>query len=233
MNDTLNKKPIQEEILEEIKRRHIAMRPRWKFVLQAVMCVVGVIILILALLYLGSFIIFSLRKTGAWFVPAFGFQGWYRFVTSLPWLLVFFSIIFVAILEVLVRRYSFAYRRPIFYSVLGIVAFVIVGGFLISRTPLHGSLFKYVEKHRTPIIAPFYRGFGERRPGGIYPGTVREIRKQGFLLQDRRGVMIPILITPATRLPFDRSFLIGDLVLVLGELRGDVLEAFGIRKISE
>jgi hypothetical protein len=233
MNDSLDKKPIQERVLEEIKEGRVSMRPRWRFVLQAVMCAVGVIILILALLYLGSFILFSLRKNGVWFTPTFGFQGWYRFVSSLPWLLILFSMIFMGILEILVRRYSFAYRRPIFYSMLGIIVFVIFGGFLISRTSLHRSLFQYTETHKIPIAAPFYHGFGDRQPGGIYPGIITELRERGFLIRDRRGLEIPILITPATRLPLERSFLIGDLVLVLGELRGEIVEAFGVRKISE
>src|SRR3989344_3614541 len=112
---------IKEEVIARIKRGETIMRPRWHFVLRAMLYALGVLIAALALVYLASFIMFVLRETGLLFVPSFGFRGVGVFLFSLPWFLILLSLVFVFVLEVLVRRYAFAYRKPLLYSVFGIV----------------------------------------------------------------------------------------------------------------
>src|SRR3990167_8644737 len=129
--------PIKAKILAAIESGKVTMRPRWHFVLQATLVICGLVIVLLALLFLTSFIIFSLRNTGVWFAPSFGYRGIGVFLTSLPWLLIGLTVIFVVLLEILVKKYSFAYRQPLLYSALALVLIVTIGGVAIAQTPFN------------------------------------------------------------------------------------------------
>jgi hypothetical protein len=233
IDERSNKKSIRERVLEAVKGGDIKMKPKWHFVLRAVLGIIGACILLFAILYLASFIIFILRRTGVWFVPVFGSRGWFEFLLALPWLLILLSLAFIAVLEVFVRKYSFAYRRPMLYSVLTILFLAIVGGFVVASTPLHGRIFRYAEEHQLPFARPFYRQFGDRGFENIHPGKVTGVTQNGFTIQSRGGEALTVVVTSATRLPLGGGFEAGDFVVVFGERASNTVQAFGVRKITE
>jgi hypothetical protein len=230
-NNNKEKKELRDQVLSAIKSGHVKMRPKWHFVLRAALFATGAILLFLVLLYLVSFIIFSLRQTGVWFVPLFGSRGWFVFFRLLPWLLVLLAIIFAGILELLVRHYSFAYRKPLLYSVVGIVVIVAIGGVLTF--PLHRAPFRSARENSLPFAGPLYRGFGLQRFNDVHRGTVTAISTDGFILEDVGGETSSVMITPRTHLPLGSDFETGDLVIVFGNQSGTVVDAFGAQKITE
>jgi hypothetical protein len=125
--------PLAENILETIQKDDVRMRPKWHFILNISLLVIGTILAGLSLLYLVSFIVFILRQNGSWFMPSFGAQGWSALFISLPWILIFLALLFVIIVGFLVKKYSFAYGRPLLYSALGIIIFASVGGFYYTH----------------------------------------------------------------------------------------------------
>jgi hypothetical protein len=231
MDDIKEKKEIKESVLKAIADGRVSMRPRWHFVLTAALAATGIVILGLAILYLASFIFFVLRETGILFVPAFGASGFFAFMRALPWLLILLTIVFVAILEVLVRRFAFAYRRPLAYSVLGIVGTVLLGGFLIVQTSFHHELFVSAAHHELPIVGGFYRNFGMPHSGDdVHHGTVLTVIPGGFVIQDLPfDETDTILISPATQLPSDFTPTVGERVVIFGDESGTIIQAFGIR----
>lgn len=233
MDNETDKKPIQEKILQAIRSGRVKMRPKWRFVLHAALIVSGAILLLLALLYLVSFAVFSLRETGAWFVPAFGPRGWYAFLRAIPWFLIAVSLVFIAILETLVRRHSFAYRRPLLVSVCGIVLVVAIGSFIAGQAHFHGRFFRYAEGNRLPFAGRFYRAFGERHFRDVHAGTITALGGRGFVMEDRSGEALTVAITPRTRLPFGMDFSAGDAVVVFGERDDHTVQAFGIRRVAD
>lgn len=224
---------IRDKVLAAVRGGQVKMRPRWHFFLRAALAVAGVIIIFLSLLSIVSFIIFALQQSGVWFLPIFGLRGLRAFLVSLPWLLVAVSVVFIIILEVLVERYSFAYLRPLLYSVLGIVIFVILGGFMVARTSLHHGLFRQAEGNRLPFAGPMYREFGAPRFRNIHFGIVTEVANGSFHIRTRRGETINIIVTPETRFPLGVGIAEGDLVVVFGERDDDTVRAFGVRKVDD
>lgn len=174
-------------MLVAIRSGEAKMQPRWHFVLRTILFIVGGIIALLALLYIASFIVFVLQETGLWFAPVFGVAGWYSFFRSLPWILVALLIVFVLILALLVKRYSFVYERPTMYLLIGIVALVALGGFLIAATPFHRTLFDSARSGNLPVLGGLYRGFGMQRFGDIHRGTIVATTTGGFIIQDHGG----------------------------------------------
>lgn len=233
MEKQANGKLIRQKVMDAIASGRVVMRPRWQFVLSAVLAITGSAILLLALLFLASFILFTLRHTGLVFVPVFGSRGWYELLISLPWVLVLLLLFFIAVLEILVRRYSFAYRQPLLYSAFGIMLVALIGGVLIDRTPLHAGLFRYVEEGQIPLAERFYHRFESQRFQNVHLGTVLELTDDGFKIHDSLGDDLHIVVTPQTRLPLGFDFAEGDTVLVFGERDDDTVAALGVREISD
>lgn len=226
------KKSIREQILGAIDQGSVRMRPRWHFVLKTILAVIGGVILVLTLLYLVSFILFVLRRSGAFFAPSFGWHGWYAFLLSLPWLLIILVMFFLFILEVLVRRYAFAYRRPLLYSVATVVFFVFAGGYIVAVTSFQPRMSAFIEKRKMPIAGPMYREYGRPRSRNIHSGQIAESNREGFFLRNRREEMLTIIVTRRTRLPRGADFSAGDMVVVFGPREGDRVEAYGVQKMD-
>ncbi len=232
-----NTQTLRAEVMDAIHKGHVRMKPRWHFVLLSLLVALGSIIAILALIYVASLSVFLLRDSGVWFAPSFGLRGWFALFHALPYALLLLIILFVLILELLVRRYTFVYRKPLLVSVGGIIALIIVGGFAIAQTPFHRAMASFAHDNRLP--PPFNALYGPSmriaRPPDVYRGVIVATTSQGFTLSDPDGdVQSKVVITPRTRLPYGEDFSLGMTVLVVGDVVGtDTIQAFGVREIEE
>ncbi len=227
--------PMAGSIMEKIKKGDITMRPRWHFVVLSAFALVGVALVVATLLYVASLALFFMRDSGVWFTPALGARGWFDLLHSLPWLLILLVVLFVVLLEFLVRRYAFVYQRPLVVSILGVILVVAVGGFFIA--PFHRGLFLSA-RHNTlpsPLGMWYGRMFRAPRPNDVYHGTVVAASSSGLIVSDIDGEgTSTIIITRETRLPYGADFSPGDYVVVVGDQVGtDTMRAWGIREIEE
>jgi vacuolar-type H+-ATPase subunit I/STV1 len=231
MNNNSNKKSIQDNIRSAIENGSIKMRPRWHFILRTALLATGMVLVACTLIYIASFIIFVVHQTGVWFVPSFGLRGVEAFLTSLPWILIFIAILFIIILENLVRKYSFAYRRPLLYSAFGVIGLVTAGALIISATPLHSFFLRNAREGHLPIAGGLYRDFGMRRFHDIHPCTIIEITPNGFKALYSDNEEVNVIINAQTRLPQGEMLQVHDTVLVFGE-GSTTIYALGVRKID-
>ena len=209
------------------------MRPKWHFILRAVLFAMGIIILLLILVYLASLLVFMLQENGVWFLPVFGSRGWYEFLRSLPWILVALLMMFVGVLEVLVRRYSFAYRQPLLYSAIAIVILMLAGGGLVAGTPFHGRFSRFSEENKLPFAGDFYRSLHAQRLKNVHRGIIAGVAVDGFTMKNRHGEQLHIVVTPQTRFPLGTDLNEGDGVLVFGARNDDTVQAVGVRKLDD
>jgi len=128
------------EIIEKIKTKHIKMKPRWHFALKSVFLIALSLISLFLLLFITSFMFRSGLLT-----PLRGFA----------WMLLLFSVLFIALLEYLIKRYAISYRRPVIYSLLIIISLIFVFGIICNKTCFHDR----IEKRRLPGIERFYKEF--------------------------------------------------------------------------
>ncbi len=226
------KNELKEKLLNRIKTGEVAMRPRWHFVLKAVLAVTGILLLAIALLYLVSFMLFALRETGVVFAPAFGLRGLLFFVTASPLLLVGLVIVFVTTLEILVRKYAFGYRNSLLYSLMALILVVLLGSFAIMQTPMHDRIADLNRSGHIPMVGELYERYSEKRPEGLYVGTVMEIDDSGdeWQLETKDGV-VEVELTKQTRLPRGKDVVVGDKVMILAQpdRDNDELTAIGVR----
>jgi len=232
MNEELQKKSIKETVLDKIKAGKARMIPRWHFVLRAALAAVGFLIVAGLALYILSFAFFIVRKTGIWFLPDFGIRGIGVFLFSLPWFLVIAVIAFIIILEALVRQYSFGYRKPLLYSAIGIIVFVVAASVFVTETPFHEGLYRRAHMGELPIIGQLYRDYESPRNKDAHIGTITEMTSDGFKIQNPAGEILSVIVASDTGFPAGLDFQKGDQVLVLGSRDGDIVKAVGVRRID-
>lgn len=223
---------MREHVLATIKQQRLVMRPYWHYLLPAVLGLIGIVILTLLLIFLVSFILFMLTQSGVLFAPVFGLPGLRALLLSLPWVLIILALVFVAVLEVLVRRYTFTYRRPLLYSMGIIILLAAVGGFVIAQTPLHRGLFDRADRGRLPLAGPLYRELGAPQAHQIYPGRVREITMDGFYMVTPRREEFRVLINPDTQFLRGPDVAVEDIVVVFGERADRTIRARVIRRLD-
>lgn len=228
---------VRKDVMDAIRTGAVRMRPRWHFVLLSLLSVLGVLILLLTLLYVSSLIVFFLRDSGAWFAPAFGGRGWSDLLTGVSWRLVPLILLFIVVLELVVRRYRFVYKQPLLLSVLGILILVTVGGILIGQTPFHRQILISARHGELPPPMRFVYDDGALRPppGELYRGTIISMGTSSFVISNaNRPGTTTVLLSPRTRLPYGGDFGIGGMVVVIGDpMSTGTVRAFGVQEIGE
>jgi hypothetical protein len=221
----------EKEVLDKIKSGEIKMTSRWYFGMQTVLLCIGGLVLFFFIVYLLSFIIFSLRATGLLFLPKFGFTGLRLLVGPFPWLLVLLIAALIIILELFAHQFYFIYHQPVTYSLFGIIAIVIITALVIGNTPFHAILFRSAQDRQLPIVGGFYRMYGAPMIHDVHHGIVSGINDQGLLIETPNSEELTILIAPDQIV--DNHIQEGDTIVVIGERIENIVRAWAIRKISE
>jgi hypothetical protein len=222
--DQDNKSQISDKVIKAIEDGQVSMRPKWKFSVETALLFVGVLTVALILLYVTSFIVFSLRENGLWFTPGFGAPGFGVFFSSLPWILIAVTVVFVFLLEFLVKRYAFSYSQPFLYSAVAILGIVVVGGVVLGETTLHERIEQ--NSRGLPFAPNFYQHF-RQTPENLTVGQIIELKDDGCKLKGPERMLFNVKITSQTQLP-PQALALGDFVVVLGPRKGDRVEAVAI-----
>lgn len=216
---------IHDSVMQRIRSGAVPMRPRWQFVLFGLLWGVGALLVLLVTLYLASLAVFMLRANGVWLAPLLGARGWYDIFRAAPLYIIVLVAIFALLLNIVVRHFAFAYRRPLVLS-LGVVLLVtFAGGVLVGVTPFHRELHRQVRGG--PLGFP-YEGAMPSPPDDVFRGVV--VSREGgiILIRDPQGATSTILITRDTHLPFGEDFSPGDMIVVIGDKATDTVSAYGI-----
>lgn len=211
MNDEM-----EDKIFDAIKSGDVKMRPRWYFILRDLLGVMAIVIVLLAAVYLASFIIFVLHESGAWFVPVFGLSGWFALFIALPWMLILLSAIFIIFLAILVKRYHFAYQWPMLYSFLGVIFLIAAACFLFIQSSFYNQFFSSGIAQDVPFLGLYYPGFGPLGPNDVHRGAIAATDADGFILEDNGGGTSTVIVATSTIIPLGPAFHIGDSIVVFG-----------------
>ena len=232
-NNNPQKQSIANNVIHQIKDDKIKMRPKIYFILKSVAIALGIFFVALFILYLISFIIFALRASGVWYLPGFGLRGIGASFVLLPWLLILISVILIIILEILVKHFAFAYRKPVLYSILFVIIFALLGSFIVDRTGLQSGLFKRAEQGNLPFAGELYRDLGKAKNKDARRGVVSEITDNGFLIKTRNNDALEIIVAPDTRFPFGDEIKENDTIIVFGKQDNGSVQAIGVRKVDD
>ena len=233
MSKNLQKSSTAKKVLGKIKNDQIKMRSKKYFILKSVLIILSVFLVSFFIIYLTSLILFALRASGAWYLHGFGFYGLGTSFILLPWFLMIIAIVLLVVLEILVKHFSFAYHRPILYSILGITILTILGSFIIDKTQFHSCLFQKAQEEKLPLMGGFYRGLGAEKDHNVCRGIVLKIINNSFQIKTPGGKVLNVSITSETQFPDGADIKKDDVVIVLGERDDNEIQAVGIRKIDD
>jgi len=223
----------KHKILEKIKNKEVKMRPKSYFVLRTTLYILGIILTFLFAIFLASFIVFSLQISGASQFPALGLRGLIPFLVAFPWVLVIFALIFIIILQIFAKKFSVVYKKPLLYSILGIIVFVLLVSFAIANTPFHRTLFRSAQEGKLPIMGPMYKGRFVDPSHNMCIGEVVEVADDGFQVETVKGESVGIIISSETYLPSDGKIEKGELIMIMGERKDSIINAFKVIKIKD
>lgn len=240
MSNKENTTDVQSQVLKRIESGELRMRPRIYFILKAAVVVFVAVLVLLLSVFLSSFIFFGLRFSGHDSLLGFGYRGIELFVSLFPWPLALLNVALIFILEWLLHRFRFIYRRSLLYLFLILIVAAATFGLVIDReTDFHDARFE--EAERGELIEPLeqlYESAHTKLPEerGIYRGSVTEVHESSFEMvsddfdadeDDGTWKVFP----PKEE---DLSEIIeGDRVYVAGEREEDGVHAYGMRELSD
>ncbi|HOK17614.1 MAG TPA: hypothetical protein PL164_02610 [Candidatus Paceibacterota bacterium] len=237
-SETTNQSPKSSQekstALEKIKSGKVKMHSKLYFVLKTLLWAIGAVLIFIASVYLVNLLFLVLHKSGLWLLPTFGPKGMKVFLSNFPWILLLIVLIFVALLEILIRRFSVAYKRPMIYSILAILVLISLIGFLIQKSSFNEHILKQVEKGHLPITNRFYNRYGMQRPENVYFGVVIKINNdKSFFIKEDNGTLRKVEILSSTYFPQKINIKEGDYIMVMGRMINGIIRAEGIRKIDD
>lgn len=186
---------------------------------------------IIAEILLAGLFFTVLQTSGFLLLPEFGLLGTIVFLQSFP--LFPLTILIVLTLALAFLWGEFIVRRSTFLNTFfALIALILIGGFLVSLTPVFSGWQPPVPHTKSFVLKAFLRGYGTWRFHNVYGGTVTGIRERTVDVRGTDGNPLIVELSPSIPLPLNPAIGSGDTVLIIGERRDGFIRAFGIRKVE-
>jgi hypothetical protein len=222
---------IKNKILKIVQDNNLTMIPKWKFMLYSSFALAVLGFFFLLLIFSMSLILFVLFRYGFMYLPFFGFKATLHAITAIPLLLFGITMVLLGVVEVLTRKYSFSFKRPLSITVLSITLLASLCSFFVSQTSLHDSVYDYARGHHIDFVSraydrpfPFNGGEGV----SVLRGIVMATSSSSFVLEMFGGETKTVHATTTYALPPLPE--VGTDVVVVGSIVNDVFELHSFRE---
>lgn len=219
---------LKHILIEKIETGSLRQKPRWQFVLSAVLSIVGIVFLFGAALYIISFIALITREQSFIRLLGFGPKGFAVFMHQTPWVLIFLLGCISIILYILIKRYAFVYSKPTIYRLIGIGCVICLISFAIFKIDTHMQFAKFGDKPRIPFLGSAHDKFRRASNHEITHAIVLATNGNTLLVQTSDPKPELVHITPNTKIAPDVVLLPGNAIVIFGPESKEVIEAFGI-----
>jgi hypothetical protein len=237
MENNDKKESIQESILRRIRMGELSQRPRAYFMLKVAAIVLTALAVLLVSIFIFNFILFSIRINSRDVLLGFGPRGVAAFLHFFPWSLLIFDIGLVLLLQWMLRWFRFGYKTPVLYLLLGLLVATASAALALDRgTSFNDSLLAHADRHELFLVGGFFEAARRPGSGGICKCTITAIAGNMLTVEDTRSGTTTLL---HVFLPHDdprattTGLSAGDVVFIAGDVDGDVIRAFGVRKLEQ
>ncbi len=148
---------LKTKIIESLTRDNIKMIPKWRLALYSFGFVVALFFLFLTVVFTLSLIFFVLSRYGFMYLPVFGFMTIVHTLKAVPLLLLLCTVVLLVVIEVVSRKYSFSFRRPLALTLLFTTSLAVIFSFFVGLTPMHEYIRDYAREHDITIMSDVYR----------------------------------------------------------------------------
>ncbi len=227
---------LKDEVLHKIRTGDVHMKPKSYFALKIILLAFVAALVVIVAAWLVSFIIFSLNISERSTLLGFGWRGIQTFLWLFPWRLLLVEVILIALLGRLTRHFRFSYRSPMLYSLVGGMALSGILALVMNSGAVQEALLQQHHQSNLPLIGSMYeRVERPERPDDrpeVIRGVIMNMEQNKLVVKnaDEETVLINVLLPESAFL--GPAFMIGDEVFVAGDLVGDTLQAYGIKKVT-
>lgn len=223
---------LKTRVLEKIETDHVRMHSGKYFILKAIALGLIALAVLLLTIFICNFMLFSIRIGEQGSLLSFGPHGIWVFIKLFPWPLLLFDVGLMCIFVGLFKKFSFAYRIPLFYLLMAVLVLALGISVLLDRgIQVNETLLEHAHRRRLP---PGVNGFYEH---AHFPAPERGVcicRIVGFedeylLVEDTHdAIRRPLKVDLPDDYDVD-SLQIGGVLFIAGNLEQDVIRAYGIR----
>ena len=129
--------------MSRIKRDHIAMKPRWYFVLGTTALIIGLVGLSIILIFLVNLTFFSLRTHGP-----MGDIRYQQILASFPWWIPLIVVVGLGLGIFLLKKYDFSYKKNFSFVILGFIAVILFSGIVADALGINTFLSRQGQMRR-------------------------------------------------------------------------------------
>lgn len=173
-----NHKTIEEIVNDSIKSGKIIMKPKWHFVLKTILRVLSVIILFFVIIYLLNFIGLVTHERD-FNILDLSPRGMRAFMVAVPWVIVLLSMFLLSVFYILVKKFSFVYRKPLVYGFFGIIFLIVFIGFIVHIIDAKFRFARFGEGERVPVLGPMHKYYrGEMKDRKNFDRMEKRMQKQ-------------------------------------------------------
>jgi hypothetical protein len=232
-----SQKSFKDRVLENIESKNVTMRSKAHFRLAAIALILVALLTLVVSIFLCTFILFSVRISGHEPLLSLGARGLVFFLQLFPWTFLLVDILLIGILEWMLRKFPFGYKRPVLYTILGLLVITIsVSVFIDRATGFNEALLRRADEHHLPsLFGDLYEhaGHPQRSQNGVCKCTITSINGNVLSAEDRDiNKVIPLIIILPANDPQLSTLHVGDTILVAGDIASGTIRAFGIRPLN-
>lgn len=225
---------LKERIMQEIDTDKITPHSKLYFFLRAAVAVSGIAILFLALLYIISFILFALSKSGIFLMSPFGFFGIMTILNDLPWKIVLLSLVSLFTLLLLAKNTFSVYRLPLMYLFLFVIGFVGITGLVVAKSQMHPLLLRQMKHSEKAVGFDFVPRYTRPESHHIHVGTlISTSTGVTFSILGSNGVTSLVRTDKTTKFIDNTNIVQGDEILIFGDKEGSFIVARAVREITK
>ena len=154
---------ITTSVMSRIQKEHIAMKPRWYFVMGSIAMIAGLVGLTIVSIFFVNITIFSLKTHGP--MGAIRYQ---ELLASFPWWAPVFVLVGLGCGIWMLKKYDFSYRKNFLFVILAFIAAIIISGIFMDYFGINTFLSRQGQMRRfyqqiDHQNSPYLRGQGQGR----------------------------------------------------------------------
>lgn len=127
-------KELENKIMTEIKSGRVKLRSKYLFLAEKLGLNSALILSIILAILLFSLSLFYIRATDNLYYLSFGKYGIWAFLESFPYMLVIAFIAFIILAGFLISKTNWSYKKPFGYLALSLTLIVLIFGSMIAYT---------------------------------------------------------------------------------------------------
>lgn len=152
MTNQIDHKNLEKEIMSKVTTGQISMKPRWYFVIGAILSIAGFTAFSISAIFFTNVMLFLLRQHGP-----MGYIRLSNILESFSWWIPVVAVLGTVGGIFLLRRYDFSYKKNFLVIAIGFIATVIIAGIVMDRLGVNEVWSK------KEIMRQFYKNAEGRR----------------------------------------------------------------------